>query len=140
MEYIQQFKKDDIFYLNLGEPDGCIQGGRRPAVIVQNDTGNQYSLTLQIAPITKSKTKAKLPTHVELHKGMGGLREDSVVLAEQTTICNKNELLPQNKLEHLNDSVLDKLDNAIAIQFDLYNRRTTQRHISKRRNAICLAQ
>lgn len=73
-------------------------------------------------------------------KGMGGLREDSVVLAEQTTICNKNELLPQNKLEHLNDSVLDKLDNAIAIQFDLYDRRTTQRHISKRRNAICLAQ
>lgn len=130
LKHTQQFKKGDIFYLNLGEPDGCIQGGCRPVVIVQNDTGNRHSPTLQIAPITKSKTKAKLPTHVELHKGMGGLREDSVVLVEQRTICNKNELLPQNKLGHLNDSVLDKLDDAIAIQFGLYNRRTTQQRIS----------
>ena len=131
MENVQQFMKGDIFYLDLGKPDGCIQGGCRPVVVVQNNTGNRYSPTLQIAPITKSKTKAKLPTHVELHKGMGGLKEDSVVLVEQTTICNKKELLPQNRLGHLNDSVLDKLDVAIAIQFGLNNRVSTQRHIYK---------
>lgn len=128
MDNVQQFMKGDIFYMNLGRPNGCIQGGYRPVVVIQNNIGNRHSPTLQVAPVTKSKTKAKLPTHVGLRKGMGGLKEDSIVLVEQTTIRNKSELLPENKLGHLDDSALDRLDEAIAIQFGLNNCASIQRH------------
>ena len=40
---------------------GSEQGGLRPALIVQNDTGNRYSATTVIAAITRDHATAALP-------------------------------------------------------------------------------
>ena len=57
--------RGDILLVNFGNPTGSEQGGVRPAIVVQNDKGNKYSPTVQVAPIT-SKMKKRIPTHINI--------------------------------------------------------------------------
>ena len=45
-------KRGDIFYADLSPVVGSEQGGVRPVLIVQNDTGNRHSPTVIAAAIT----------------------------------------------------------------------------------------
>ena len=71
-------KRGDIYYADLSPVVGSEQGGVRPVLIVQNDTGNRYSPTVIAAAITSQTGKAKLPTHIELTAQKYGLTRDSV--------------------------------------------------------------
>ena len=57
-------KRGDIYYADLSPVVGSEQGGVRPVLIVQNDTGNRYSPTVIAAAITSQTGKARLPTHI----------------------------------------------------------------------------
>lgn len=48
----------EIFYANLGENIGSEQNGRRPVIILQNNTGNRKGNTTIIAPVTTHKKSA----------------------------------------------------------------------------------
>ena len=56
-------RRGDIYYADLSPVVGSEQGGVRPVLIVQNDTGNRHSPTVIAAAITSQLGKAKLPTH-----------------------------------------------------------------------------
>ena len=57
-------RRGDIYYANLDPVIGSEQGGIRPVVVIQNNTGNHYSPTTIVAAITSKDDKAKVPTHV----------------------------------------------------------------------------
>ena len=57
-------RRGDIYYADLRPVVGSEQGGIRPVLVIQNDTGNRHSPTVIVAAITSKMTKAKLPTHV----------------------------------------------------------------------------
>ena len=59
-------KRGDMFYADLSPVIGSEQGGIRPVVIIQNDTGNKYSPTVIAAAITSQMNKNRLPTHIEI--------------------------------------------------------------------------
>ncbi len=59
-------KRGDIYYADLSPVVGSEQGGVRPVLIIQNDTGNRYSPTVIAAAITSQTGKARLPTHIDL--------------------------------------------------------------------------
>ena len=59
-------KRGDIYYADLSPVVGSEQGGVRPVLIIQNDTGNRYSPTVIAAAITSQTGKARLPTHIEI--------------------------------------------------------------------------
>ena len=59
-------KRGDMFYADLSPVIGSEQGGIRPVLIIQNDTGNKYSPTVIAAAITSQTGKNKLPTHIEI--------------------------------------------------------------------------
>ena len=59
-------RRGEIYYADLSPVVGSEQGGVRPVLIVQNDTGNRHSPTIIAAAITSRTGKAKLPTHIEL--------------------------------------------------------------------------
>ena len=63
-------KRGEIYYADLSPVVGSEQGGVRPILIVQNDIGNKYSPTVIVAAITSQINKAKLPTHIELKRGV----------------------------------------------------------------------
>ena len=111
-------KRGDMFYADLSPVVGSEQGGIRPVLIIQNDTGNKYSPTVIAAAITSQTGKNKLPTHIEIGSRENGLKADSVVLAEQIRTIDKSRL--KEKIGHINDSdVMTQVNNAIGISFGL---------------------
>ncbi|MDO4816302.1 MAG: type II toxin-antitoxin system PemK/MazF family toxin [Bacillota bacterium] len=110
-------KRGDIYYADLSPVVGSEQGGMRPVLIVQNDTGNKHSPTVIAAAITSQTGKAKLPTHIELNAQSVGLTRDSVILLEQIRTIDKSRL--REKMGRLDDSTMNKVDSAIAVSFGL---------------------
>ena len=49
----------EIFFANLGDNIGSEQNGRRPVIILQNDTGNTKGNTTIIAPVTTHQKRIK---------------------------------------------------------------------------------
>ena len=45
-------RRGDIYYADLSPVVGSEQGGMRPVLIIQNDTGNRHSPTVIAAAIT----------------------------------------------------------------------------------------
>ena len=110
-------KRGDIYYADLSPVVGSEQGGMRPVLIVQNDTGNKHSPTVIAAAITSQTGKARLPTHIELDAQSVGLSRNSVILLEQIRTIDKSRL--RERMGKLDDTTMTKLDNAIAVSFGL---------------------
>lgn len=108
-------RRGDIFYADLRPVIGSEQGGIRPVLIVQNNTGNKHSPTVICAAITSKMNKAKLPTHVEISAKDNGITKDSVILLEQVRTIDKSRL--KEKLCHLEGDIIDQIDRALAISF-----------------------
>ena len=85
-------RRGEIWWVDFGTPKGSEQGGRRPALIIQNDIGNTHSTTTIIAAIT-SKTKTSYPFHVEVSVQESGLPQDSTLLLEQILTISKSRLM-----------------------------------------------
>ena len=99
-------KRGDIYYADLSPVVGSEQGGVRPVLIVQNDTGNRYSPTVIAAAITSQVNKARLPTHIELSAQKYGLTKDSVVLLEQIRTLDKRRL--REKMGRLDTELMER--------------------------------
>lgn len=109
-------RRGDMFYADLSPVVGSEQGGIRPVLIIQNDTGNKYSPTVIAAAITSQTGKTRLPTHIKITSN--GLKSDSVVLAEQIRTIDKSRL--KEKIGHIDDNkLMNKVNNAIGISFGL---------------------
>jgi len=102
-------KRGDIYYADLSPVVGSEQGGVRPVLIVQNDTGNRYSPTVIAAAITSQTGKAKLPTHIEL------------AAQKQIRTLDKRRLL--EKMGRVDKELMDRVDTAIAVSFGLHSER-----------------
>lgn len=111
-------KRGDIFYADLSPVVGSEQGGTRPVLIVQNDTGNRHSPTVIAAAITSQTGKARLPTHINIAGGSVGLSKDSVILLEQIRTIDKRRL--REHMGRLDEQQMSMVDNAIAVSFGLH--------------------
>ncbi len=110
-------KRGDVYYADLRPVVGSEQGGVRPVLIIQNDTGNRHSPTVICAAITSKMNKAKLPTHVEIDAEKYGTVKDSVILLEQVRTIDKTRL--KEKVCHLDQEALSKIDQALIVSFSL---------------------
>ncbi|MGL5437492.1 MAG: type II toxin-antitoxin system PemK/MazF family toxin [Lachnospiraceae bacterium] len=84
--------RGDMYYADLSPVIGSEQGGIRPVLVIQNDTGNRHSPTVIVAAITSKSTKAVLPTHVAIPSTPNGLKQDSTVLTEQIRTIDRRRL------------------------------------------------
>lgn len=114
---ITNVKRGDIYYADLSPVVGSEQGGMRPVLIIQNDTGNRYSPTVIAAAITSRMGKTKLPTHIDIYAERAGLTRDSIVLLEQVRTLDKRRL--KEKMGHLDEILMREIDNAIAVSLGL---------------------
>ena len=112
---MREIKRGDIYKADLSPVVGSEQGGIRPVVIVQNDMGNRYSPTIIVVPITTRLNKKNLPTHTKLNNS--NLLKESIALMEQIRTIDKKRL--KEKIGHLDDKLMTKVNEALEISFGL---------------------
>ena len=66
------FHRGEVYYADLDPVTGHEQGGIRPVLVIQNDTGNYHSPTIIVIAVTRRTfKKPKQPTHVVLDDAQG---------------------------------------------------------------------
>ena len=85
-------RRGDIYRADLMPVIGSEQGGVRPVLVIQNNTGNIHSPTIIAAAITGYVKGKHQPTHVRLQGASCGLFRDSTVLLEQLRTLDKSRL------------------------------------------------
>ena len=112
-----KIKRGAIFSADLPEGAGSEQRGKRPVLIIQNDTGNKHSDTTIVAAITsKTERKYVMPTHCRI-QAQHGLARISYILLEQIHTMDKSRLIEH--LGKLDAKAMRKVNKALAISVGL---------------------
>lgn len=86
------FRRGEIYFADLDPHYGSEQGGKRPVIVIQNNTGNKFAPTVIVAAVTsKISKKPNQPTHVLIDKNPAFSRP-SVVLLEQIFTIDKERI------------------------------------------------
>lgn len=112
-----EVKRGDIWLVNLDPTVGHEIKKSRPAVIIQNDLGNNYSPITIIAPLTSQNLDKIYPIEVLIKKEILKLDKDSKVLLNQIRAVDKIRLI--KKLSKLDNETVIKVDEALKISLDL---------------------
>ncbi len=112
-----EVKRGDIWLVNLDPTVGHEIKKSRPAVIIQNDLGNNYSPITIIAPLTSQNIDKIYPIEVLIKKEIFKLDKDSKVLLNQIRAVDKMRLI--KKLSKLDNETMIKVDEALKISLDL---------------------
>ena len=90
----------------------------RPAVVVQNDIGNQYSPLVIVAPIRGAEhIKKPYPVIVFVDKGAGGLSKKSVVQCDQIKSLDKSRIV--GKRGRFLEDIMKRIDVALKVSLAL---------------------
>jgi len=76
-------KRGEIYWVEFDPVKGSEQGGLRPALVVQNDTGNRFSPTTIVAAITRTLPPQPYPFVVVIEPQESGLPERRAVNCAQ---------------------------------------------------------
>jgi len=86
-------RQGDIFWIELGDPDGSGPGYRHPHVVVQNDVFNRSKIkTAVVCALTSNLKRAQAPGNVLLKEGEADLPKQSVVIVSQLFTVDKSLL------------------------------------------------
>ena len=110
-------KRGDVYMAGLDPVIGSEQGGYRPVVIIQNNTGNLHAPTVVAVPVTSSTGKPARPTHAPLPAGEGGLWLDSIALCEQVRTLEKARLT--RRLGAVSREALRAIERALQVSLDM---------------------
>ena len=87
-----RFRRGEIYFADLDPHYGSEQGGKRPVIVIQNNTGNKFAPTVIVAAVTsKVSKKPNQPTHVLIEQNPAFSRP-SVVLLEQIFTIDKERI------------------------------------------------
>ena len=113
---IMDVKWGDVVFVDFTDNSrDSEQSGIRPAIIIQNDKGNEHSPTTIVASIT-SQEKRYLPTHVVVKPYQSGLNKVSTILMEQVRTIDKSRIL--SKVGHIEtDWLKEKIKKSLTISF-----------------------
>jgi len=96
----------EIWWADLGEPQGSEPGFRRPVIVVQADSFNRSRIsTVVCVPLTSNMRWADAPGNVALDSSASGLPKDSVANVSQIVTLDRDCLtdrvgtLPEAKLD-----------------------------------------
>lgn len=111
------YRRGDIYCADLNPVIGSEQGGIRPVVVIQNDTGNKHAPTLIVATVTtRVKKKSQQPTHY-LISGNPAFTEPSVVMLEQIRTIDKSRI--GSYLGKATSSEMNGIDKALYVSLNL---------------------
>ena len=110
------FRRGEIYFADLDPHYGSEQGGKRPVIVIQNNTGNKFAPTVIVAAVTsKVSKKPKQPTHVLIDRNPAFSRPSMVLLEQIFTIDKERiqRLLGQttpDEMYQINEALMNSLD------------------------------
>jgi mRNA interferase MazF len=105
-------RRGEIYWVDLEPAQGGETKKKRPALVVSNDVGNEYSSVVIVAPIT-SKVLRIYPFEVETV--VGGKR--AKIMLNQCRAVDKSRFL--GMVGVIDDDVLEAVEEALRIVFAL---------------------
>ena len=108
-----------IFIADLNPVQGSEQKGTRPVIVVSDEDFNRLMPVITVLPITSLKEGRRVyPNEVLLKQGMGGLAQDSIILAHQIRTISKNRL--RDLIGFINNnSTHDAINDALRVHLNL---------------------
>ena len=108
-------RRGDVWLVNWNPARGSEQAGRRPALVIQNDIGNEKAATTIVAAIS---TSLKIyPMNVRIDPSEGGLKVSSIVKTSQILTVAKERL--EKRLGILGAEKMKEVNRAIKLSLDI---------------------
>lgn len=89
----------------------------RPAVVLQNDIGNEFSSTTIVAAVTSKVSARPYPVEAILGPGRSGLRVPSTVRLDQIRTIDRGRLI--KRLGIADSEEMEEIEQAIQISLGL---------------------
>lgn len=118
MQNLRIPRRGGIYLLNWSPARGSEQSGRRPGLIVSNDTGNRFSPTVVVAAVTSRPPRQPYPVTVRIPTGTEtGLDRESIVLCARLITISKERL--QRHMGALPTDLMHEVDDALRAALGL---------------------
>ncbi len=121
--------RGEIYWVEFDPVKGSEQGGRRPALIIQNDVGNRFSPTTVVVAITRTIPPKPYPFVVIIEPDESGLPDRSVVNCSQVATIQSSGTSsrfrpPQGEsilrpVGRLGESTMDRVAAALRYNFGI---------------------
>jgi mRNA interferase MazF len=85
-------RRGEVWMVDFGAPSGPEQAGRRPAIILQDDSVTASLITVVVVPLTTNPRRLSIPWTVRIDAG-DGVPKESVALCFQVQVRGKARLL-----------------------------------------------
>ena len=113
-----EIRRGDVLDIDFDPVRGHEISKTRPAVVVQNDIGNQYSPLVIVSPVRGAEHIKRLyPVVVSVKKGAGGLDKKSVVQCDQIKSLDKARIV--RKRGRFSREIMKDIDAALKISLAL---------------------
>jgi mRNA interferase MazF len=103
-------RRGDVVVVNLDPTIGVEIRKTRPAIVLSNDSINQYSQLVVVVPLTKN-TAHLSPSHAVIPKGVARLTFRSKAVTEQIKAVDKQRLV--KRLGSLTPALLVEVERAL---------------------------
>ena len=107
-------ERGEVWWADLGEPDGSEPGYRRPVVIVQSDAFNRSRIRTVIAVVLMTNLRlVEAPGNVLLPAKATGLPKDSVANVSQVITVDRDFLL--ERAGRIRGQLLQDVDKGLRL-------------------------
>ena len=110
-------RRGEIYWLDFSPSTGAEMKDLHPALVVQNDIGNQASALTIMAAITSNLRVAKLPVGVRVEPTESGLTHPSVIHLGHLYTVDKRRL--QRRVGQLASETMRQVDIALQVSLGL---------------------
>ncbi len=108
-------KSGEMWLVNWNPARGSEQAGKRPALVIQNDIGNEKASTTIVSAISGS---VKIyPMNIKIDPPEGGLERPSIVKTGQILTVSKERL--EKRLGRIGAKKMEEVNRAIKLSLDL---------------------
>jgi mRNA interferase MazF len=107
-------KQGDIYWVDLGNPEGSEPVYKHPYLVIQNNVFNASKInTVVVCALTTNLKRANAPGNILLKKGEGNLKKDSVVNISQIITADKSDLI--EKIGSLSSSKVKQIIEGVKL-------------------------
>jgi mRNA interferase MazF len=108
-------RRGEIWLVNWNPARGSEQAGKRPALVIQNDIGNENASTTIVAAL--STTIRIYPMNVLIEPPRGGLTRPSIIKTGQILTVSKDRL--EKRLGIIEEIKMEEVDRALRLSLAL---------------------